>query len=361
VSAVVERAANPFGNAPVVAAPTGASGQALIMREAQEIQASMMVARNYPRDMMKAADRILNAFTRPSLCEDAKYQYSRGGTDVQGLSIRAAEVLAQNWGNISCGVAELTRAGGQSECLAYAVDLETGFRDEKRFFVRHWRDTKKGGHPVTDERDIYEVVANMGARRKRACILAVIPSDVQEQAERQIDETLSANVQITPEMIKTIAAKWLELGVTKEMLEKRLQRRIESILPAQVLTLRRIYNSLKDGMSTIEEWFEVAPVVAEIPAEDTKPRDVTTKTDTVKEQLRTRGAKTPPGEGRLPMFDGVSAIKELKKAATLEALEKSWVEISRDFVDTGRLVPDEVDSFYQTQRETFGEREGRES
>ena len=108
----------------------------------------MLVARNFPRDPIKAMDKIINAFTRPTLCEDAQYAYSKGGTDVQGLSIRAAEVLAQNWGNLSCGVAELTRSQGQSECLSYAVDLESGFRDEKRFIVRHWRDKRDGGVPA---------------------------------------------------------------------------------------------------------------------------------------------------------------------------------------------------------------------
>src|ERR1700753_514983 len=95
----VSRADNPFGVAPVVAAP-GASAAALAAREAQDILVQMMCARNNPRDAIRAVDRVINAFSRPTLCEDATYEYGRGGTSVSGLSIRAAEVLAQNWGNI---------------------------------------------------------------------------------------------------------------------------------------------------------------------------------------------------------------------------------------------------------------------
>lgn len=352
-----ERAINVFGNAPVVATPTGASGQALIQRESQEIQARMLVARNFPRDPLKAMDRILNAFTRPTLCEDATYEYARGGTDVSGLSIRAAEVLAQNWGNISCGVAELTRSGGQSECLAYATDLETGFHDEKRFFIKHWRDTKKGGYPITDERDIYEVVANYGARRKRACILAVIPSDVQEEATRQIDVTLKTKIQITEESLKALVKAFEPFGVTQEMIEKRIQRHLAAMLPAQMLTLRRIYTSLKDGMSEVSAWFEIPPPVPET-GSDKPPADVTTQTDQVKEQMRAR-AKTPKDD-KLPVFDAPSAIAELKKATTLKELEAAASLVWADFKDTRRDVPLEVQDAYNMLKETLGEREGRQ-
>lgn len=47
-----------------------------------------------------------------------------------------------------------------------------------------------------------------------------------------------------------------KIGVTKGMLEKRIQRRIEAIRPAQVVHLRKIYVSVLDEMSTVEEWFE---------------------------------------------------------------------------------------------------------
>jgi hypothetical protein len=54
-------------------------------------------------------------------------------------------------------------------------------------------------------------------------------------------------------------------GVTKEQIEKRIQRRIDSIQPAQVVALRKVYASLRDGMSAPTEWFDV-----DVPA-DAKP------------------------------------------------------------------------------------------
>ena len=43
----------------------------------------------------------------------------------------------------------------------------------------------------------------------------------------------------------------------KEAIEKKIQCRMDSILPAQVVSLGRIYNSLRDGMSKPQEWFDI--------------------------------------------------------------------------------------------------------
>lgn len=250
------RVDNPF-NAPIVAAPTGAAAQALVQREVAEVQAAMVIAKAHPRAPAAAMDRILMSCSRPSLADAAVYEYARGGQNVTGPSIRLAEELARQWGNMVCGVTELQRLGGHSECLAYAWDLETNFRDEKRFTVRHWRDTKKGGYALTEERDIYEVIANMGARRKRACILAIIPGDVAEAAVRQCEVTLNTKGEITPDRIKNMLAKFGEYGVTKEQIETRIQRHLDSMTPALAVNLGKILNSLKDGMSQPGDWFDM--------------------------------------------------------------------------------------------------------
>ena len=195
-------------------------------RAIAEVQGAIISAKKFPRDVVGAIERIKVACQRPTLAAQALYSYGKGGSEVTGPSIRLMEAVAQNYGNISCGVIELARANGSSECLAYAWDMETNFRDEKKFTVRHWRDTKSGGYPLKDERDIYELIANMGARRKRACLMAVIPGDVVEDAATQCDETLRAKVQITPERIKSMAEAFAAFSVTSEQLEKRIQRKL---------------------------------------------------------------------------------------------------------------------------------------
>ena len=79
---------------------------------------------------------------------------------------------------------------------------------------------------------------------------------------------MNARVNVTPELIQSLIDKFAEFHVTKEMLEKRIQRRLESIPPAMVVQLGKIYNSLKDGMSKPDEWFGESKPEAEKAAID---------------------------------------------------------------------------------------------
>ncbi|HWT38344.1 MAG TPA: hypothetical protein VN289_18785, partial [Paraburkholderia sp.] len=240
-------APNPFGNESAAAVPVAAG--ALIAAEQSkaiaEVQAALYFARTQPRDPRRAMDRILQECMRPGLAEEATYQYSRGGNDISGPSIRLAEMLAKRWGNMEAGVKELSRRDGVSECLAYAWDYETNYRDVRTFTVRHWRDTKQGGYALKDERDIYEMIANYGARRKRACILALIDGDVIEAAVRQCEATLATKVEVNDELITQMIERFETFGVTKEMIEKRIQRHMSALTPALAVSLKRIYNSLR--------------------------------------------------------------------------------------------------------------------
>lgn len=227
-------------------------------REIAEVQAQMIMARMNPRNQARCVERILDACSRKSLAEDSLYQYARGGTDISGPNIRLAETLAQNWGNLNFGVREIERSEGESIMEAFAWDLETNTRQTRQFVVPHVRETKKGNKPITDGRDIYEATANQGARRMRACILSVIPGDVVELATNRCKETMLKDANVTPEAVAKMAAAFLALGVTRAQIETKLQRSLDSITPHQIVKLRMIYASIKDGMSQPDEWFDAA-------------------------------------------------------------------------------------------------------
>jgi hypothetical protein len=253
---------NPFGSQLPARAAQNAVAEAGQQREIAEVQASMVIAKRFPRNPIEAMDKILQACTRPTLADGALYSYSRGGTDVTGPSIRLAEVAAQAWGNVSFGVRELEQRGGESTVEAFAWDMETNTRQVKVFQVAHERHTKRGVTKLSDPRDIYELIANQGARRLRSCILGVIPGDVIEAAVKQCEETLHANADVSADGIKKLAEAFAKLGVSKEQIEARIQRRLETIRPAQVVQLRKIYASMNDGMSVAADWFDPSTTAA---------------------------------------------------------------------------------------------------
>lgn len=260
VADVKDAATNPFGSAAVAQRQVNAVAETDQQRAIAETQAAMIIAKRFPRNEIEAMDRILRACTRPTLAEQALYSYGRGGTDITGPSIRLAEALAQSWGNMQFGIRELEQRNGESSVEAFAWDIETNTRQVKVFQVPHTRYSReKGNVRLTDPRDIYEMVANQGARRLRACILGVIPGDAIEAAVKQCDTTLKTKVQITPERLTAMLETFAEWGVTKEMIEKRIQRHLDAITPALFVQLGKVANSLKDGMSSPADWFEMTP------------------------------------------------------------------------------------------------------
>ena len=240
---------NVYGNAPEAQSLSNVTTAMVTSRQAQEVQAAMIVAKRFPRDERESNDRILKSCTRRSLAEAAVYEYSRGGTNITGPSIRLAECIAQNWGNIDFGYIELEQRNGESQVMAYAWDLETNTRQTKVFTVPHKRHTSKGDYPLTDPRDIYEMVANQASRRVRSCILAIIPGDVVDSAVKQCEITLKAGSNVPLEdRIKDMVEKFAEFSVTTDQLRNYIGKNVEAFSEADVVRLGKVYRSLKDGI-----------------------------------------------------------------------------------------------------------------
>lgn len=230
-------------------------------REMEEVKGAIVMARHFPRNVFQAEQRILDACKRISLAETAVYQYPRGGTKISGPSIRLAEVLAQNWGNIDFGVKELEQKEGESTVMAYAWDLETNTRQTKVFTVKHSRKAGNSIKKLTDPRDVYEMVANQGSRRVRACILGVIPGDIVEAAVNQCQQTLAgAGGMPLKDRIGGMLKHFKEnYKVTQEMIEEHFGYNVDSFTEVDLVSAKQIINSLRDGMSKVEDWFNKTP------------------------------------------------------------------------------------------------------
>lgn len=284
-------ALNVYGSAPQGLSAQSVTAAMATTRQAQEVQAAMIVAKNFPRDQRQSLDRILSECTRPTLAEGATYEFSRGGSAIRGPSIRMAECIAQNWGNMDFGFTELERKDRESTVMAFAWDLETNTRQSRIFSVRHQRDTGKGSKALTEERDIYEMIANQAARRVRNCILSLIPGDVVDAALKQCDLTLKNQMQgVSLDSIRSdMVAKFEEFGITPEMLAAFCQKQsVDYLDEADIKKLRRVYTSFKDGlvgvdyftsrMQTLAEQnaaakaaAKPAPAAPSAPAEDPEP------------------------------------------------------------------------------------------
>lgn len=253
------------GNSPATQGNhNGAAAEMMVSRQAQEVQAAMVVAKRFPRDETASWARIMNSCKRKSLAERATYEYPRGGENVTGPSIRLAETIAQNWGNLDFGITELEQKNGESVVMSYCWDLETNTRQTKIFTVPHVRQTKKGAKILTDPRDIYEMVANQGARRLRACILGIIPGDVVDAALEQCQRTLCDGKEPLVDRIRKMVSVFQDdFSVPKECLEQYIGCKAEAFTVQSIVRLGNVYTSLKEGRANREDYFTLPTADAE--------------------------------------------------------------------------------------------------
>jgi len=310
-------------------APNLASVEIAASRSAQEVQAAMIIAKKFPRDVIEAEQRIVESCKRPRLAEQAQYSYPRGGTQVMGPSIRLAEAMAQAWGNLDFGIIELEQRQGESTIMAFAWDLETNARQQKVFTVKHQRKARGQINTLDDPRDIYEMVANQGARRLRACILGIIPGDIQDAALEQCNKTLTgqSDVPLKQRLKAMCEAFSSEFGVSTKMLKSFLGHNLEATTENDLIRLRGIYKSLQDGMSRVDQWFKPdTPQVTDgptpfdgPPAETSKPPAEQPKKSSPKcFDCAKEGTKLYREDGHLRCLSCVAKLRENQESQEAE-------------------------------------------
>ena len=249
---------------------TDIRAQAVVTRAQKEIEGSILLAKKFPRDENNAYSRIMQACRRVGMAEKAVYAYKRGSEQVEGPSIRLAEVAARAWGNLDFGIRELERNSQTSLVEAYCWDLETNTKRRLEFEVTLARFTKKGVVYLENDRDIYEHIANFGSRRLRNCILACIPDDVVSDAMAECKRTMAKGYQgdNKKDAVRKMITAFDELGVTQDQIKKYLNLpNIEAAHESQLVKLRQIYIAIKDGVSLPGEFFEMPSVNAIIQGE----------------------------------------------------------------------------------------------
>lgn len=299
------------------------SDAAAVARATQEIQAALVIAQRFPRDVIKLKAKILEACQRKDLAEVAEYEYSRGGTKITGPTIDLLRAIANRWGNIRFGWSEVERRPGESSVRCFAWDCQTNGQSERTFTVRHWRDTSSGGYELTDERDIYELMANMAARRVRACLEEIIDADVVNAAIDQCRATLKSGEKtpIADRAVKMLVP-FAEFGVTQAMIETRLGNKLDAVSENQLASLRRVYKSLKDGVGKREDYFKpetVAPKFEQAgksaPQTEPKPQENGVKPEPVQQA-------SAPGPGAAPAENGQNYLRAVRALASMAKIKE---------------------------------------
>ena len=226
-------------------------------RAMQEVQAMYFMAWKKPRVYSEFMSEIHEKCKNPRLADEAQYSFPRGNSTVTGPSIRLAEAIAQSFGNLDFGWKQTGHIENGAIISIWCRDLEKNAGARREIEIVFERQLKGGAiQRLSDPRDRSEFMANMAARHLRSCIQAVIPRDIFDEACDICDATIKAKSKGTlAERIVKMVEAFKDVGVTEDMIKARLQKLPENMNETDFMGLRKIYQTLKDGMEKPEMFF----------------------------------------------------------------------------------------------------------
>jgi len=243
-------------------------GQATAVEQSRaiaEVQAAIVVAQQIPRNVPQAIESMRDSCRRKELADRAFYRFPKGGQVVTGPSIHLARELARIWGNIQWGLNELRRDDdyGQSEMLAFAWDVQANSRCSTVIINPHRLYAGGGGKRLTELRDVYDNNTNVGSRRVREAIFAVLPTWFVEEAQDLCARTMAEGGGVPlPQRIANAIEVFGNLGITVPQLEAKLGTGSGRWTDQDVAQLRIIRQSLMRGEVRKEDEFPPARVTA---------------------------------------------------------------------------------------------------
>lgn len=226
----------------------------------QDLQAAVVLAKQFPRDEEAAGERILKACTRPAFAEAARYLYKRDKTELSGFSIVFAREAARLWSNVRYGFQITGDETERRKVMAWAWDLESNVRSfAEDVFVKKVPRRERGRSIMkpANERELRELTAARASIMIRNAILTLLPPGVKEEAAIVCKATLTdqARKEGRPKAVPDIVEGFARFSVTEKELESYLGHAMSEITAEEVADLRSIWRAINDRVA---KWSDYA-------------------------------------------------------------------------------------------------------
>lgn len=248
-----------------------------------EVESSLIMARKFPRNEDDIRTKVLKTCSIPSFAEKAKYKKPQGKTKndktgqwdqnyVIGPSVRLAEELFRQWGNIICEDSILFEDSSRRIVGIRAMDLQTLATRTAQFIVDKSIERKNAfGREVISERlntaseRVFLVVAtedevlskqnNIGSKYRRNLIIQLIPTYILQDSIETIDAVIKSGIKENPEKAKNnVMDNFARIGILPSEIEKYLGHPMAQILPDEIAELKDIFTAIIEKETT---WAEV--------------------------------------------------------------------------------------------------------
>lgn len=218
-----------------------------------EVDIQVSTAKQYPRDLTKVLVTIETLATMDQeTAEDCFYVLKRSDKNIEGLSIRMAEIIASSWGNLRVQTRIVGNDGRMITAQAVCHDLESNVAVCKEVSRRI---TDKNG--MTYSEDMQVVTGNAAASIAfRNAVLAVVPKAFTKRVvERVRQVALGQAIDLETSRQRCIET-FAKAGVSSEMICHYLEiSSVDEIDKGMVFQLRATWNAIKEGTATVQDTF----------------------------------------------------------------------------------------------------------
>jgi hypothetical protein len=269
------------------------------------VEAKFTMAIHRPRSILQARAAILDACKRPRFAESAWYAKPVGKKNgqqqfVYGPSIRFAEEAIRAMTNVAVMPTILHEDDDKRIIHIDVIDLEsnTSYGDTVTITKTIERKDSRGREVISERTNSWgdkvfivvatedEIALKMNSAKSkiiRNSGLRLIPQDIIEEAEEQVQKTLNEGGEDPKAAAKKVVDSFGTIGVKPADLEAFLGHSVESCAPHEMKTLRGIFAAIRDGEA---KWVDYTQ-------RDVTPKDSTTAPPVFDKSKQGKGKKQP--------------------------------------------------------------------
>ena len=235
--------------------------QSVIQMDAIEkanVDVQVTTAKQFPRNVTRAIQNsIVMATIDPETAQMMRYALPRGGKPITGPSVHLAKLIVSNWGNVraEAKVVQITDSQVVSRGTCWDLENNVATAIEVRRNIK-----SKNGQRFSD--DMITVVGNAAnSIAFRNAVFSVIPKAVTDKVYKAAQECITGDLSDEAKLLqkRTNCLKFFndEYGITEEEVIKLCGKQtVNQIKADEIALMLGIYQSLKDGDTTVEEVME---------------------------------------------------------------------------------------------------------
>ena len=226
--------------------------------EKANVDVQVATAKQFPRNVTRAIQNsIVMATMDAETAQTMRYALPRGGKPITGPSVHLAKLIVSNWGNIraEAKVVQITDSQVVSRGTCWDLENNVATAIEVRRNIKN-----KNGQRFSD--DMITVVGNAAnSIAFRNAVFSTIPKAVTDKVYKAAQECITGDLSDEAKLLqrRTQCLKFFldEYGITEEEVIKLCGKQtVNQIKADEIALMLGIYQSLKDGDTTIEEVLE---------------------------------------------------------------------------------------------------------